>query len=139
MKRDFVLLEHTADIGVEAYGVDLKQAFANAARGMFSIITDLYKINEIIQHNIEATAPNQESLLVAWLNELVYIFDVEHIIFKRFEISELDQNQIKATGYGEKVDASRHEMQVGIKAATYHMLQVARERTGYRVRVIFDI
>jgi SHS2 domain-containing protein len=139
LDKGFELLEHTADIGVMAYGSDLKQAFANAARGMLSIITDPDEVNEVESRPIDARASNTEDLLVAWLNELVYIFDVENLLLKSFKISELDENHIKATGYGEKVDTSRHEMKAGIKAVTYHMLEVARQDDGYRVRVIFDV
>ena len=140
MEKNFELIEHTADIGVVAYGASLKQAFANAARGMFSIITDLDKVVEVLHRDIELTESDQETLLVAWLNELVYIFDVEHILFKRFEITELDETRLKARGYGEKVDSARHELKMGIKATTYHMLRIDKiANNGYRVQVLFDI
>ena len=92
MEKGFDILDHTADIGIIAYGVDLKQTFANAATGLFSLITDLDKVVEVTYRDIELTAPDMESLLVDWLNELVYIFDVENMLFKRFDISQLDQN-----------------------------------------------
>jgi SHS2 domain-containing protein len=93
---------------------------------------------EVTYRDIELTAPDMESLLVDWLNELVYIFDVENMLFKRFDISQLDQNWLKARVYGEKVDAARHEIKLGVKAATYHMLQIV-SNNGYQARVIFDI
>jgi SHS2 domain-containing protein len=140
MEKNFELIEHTADIGVVAYGASLKQAFANAARGMFSIITDLDKVVEVLHRDIELTESDQETLLVAWLNELVYIFDVEHILFKRFEITELDETRLKARGYGEKVDSARHELKMGIKATTYHILRIDKiANNSYRVQVLFDI
>ena len=138
MEKGFDILDHTADIGIVAYGVDLKQTFANAATGLFSLITDLDKVVEVTYRDIELTAPDMESLLVDWLNELVYIFDVENMLFKRFDISQLDQNWLKARVYGEKVDAARHEIKLGVKAATYHMLQIV-SNNGYQARVIFDI
>jgi len=138
MEKGFDILDHTADIGIIAYGVDLKQTFANAATGLFSLITDLDKVVEVTYRDIELTAPDVESLLVDWLNELVYIFDVENMLFKRFDISQLDQNWLKARVYGEKVDAARHEIKLGVKAATYHMLQIV-SNNGYQARVIFDI
>jgi SHS2 domain-containing protein len=138
MEKGFDILDHTADIGIIAYGVDLKQTFANAATGLFSLITDLDKVVEVTYRDIELTAPDMESLLVDWLNELVYIFDVENMLFKRFDISQLDQNWLKARVYGEKVDAARHEIKLGVKAATYHMLQIV-SNNGYQARVIFDI
>jgi SHS2 domain-containing protein len=138
MKKDFEILNHTADVGIIAYGADLRQAFANAARGLFSLITELDDVEEVVYRDIELTASDEESLLVAWLNELVYQFDTEGIIFKRFDIIQLDSTHLKARGYGEKVDKSKHKLKIGVKAATYHMLKVDKN-DGYRVQVIFDI
>jgi SHS2 domain-containing protein len=138
MKKDFEILEHTADVGIIAYGADLSQAFANAARALFSLITELDDVEEVTHRDIELTASDVESLLVAWLNELVYRFDTEGIIFKRFDIIQLDDTYLKARGYGEKVDSSKHRLKIGVKAATYHMLKVDKN-DGCRVQVLFDI
>jgi SHS2 domain-containing protein len=138
MRKDFEILDHTADVGIIAYGADLSQAFANAARGLFSLITELGDVEEVTRWDIELTASDEESLLVDWLNELVYRFDTEGIIFKRFDIIQLDNTHLKARGYGEKVDSSRHKLKIGVKAATYHMLKVDKN-DGFRVQVLFDI
>jgi len=138
MGRDFELIEHTADAGIRAYGADIKEAFANAARGLFSLITELDDVREVEYRDIELTAPDQESLLVEWLNELIYLFDVENVIFKRFDIAGLSDTQLKARAYGEKVDSSRHRLKTGVKATTYHMLNID-ENNGWKVQVLFDI
>lgn len=138
MTKDFEIFDHTADVGIIAYGADLRQAFANAARGMFSLITSLGDVKEALHRDIELSASDAESLLVDWLNELVYYFDAESILFKRFDIIELNNRHLKARGYGEKVDSARHKLSTGVKAATYHMLEIDRDN-GCRVRVIFDI
>jgi SHS2 domain-containing protein len=137
-KKDFEIINHTADVGIIAYGADMKQAFANMARGLFSLITELEDVEEVIHRDAELTATDEESLLVEWLNELIYQFDTEGIIFKRFDISQLDSTQLKARGYGEKVDKSKHKIKMGVKAATYHMLKIERG-DGSRVQVLFDI
>jgi SHS2 domain-containing protein len=138
MKKDFEILDHTADVGIIAYGTDLSQAFANAARGLFSLITDLDDVEEILHRDAELTATDEENLLVEWLNELIYQFDTEGIIFKRFDIIRLDNTRLKARGYGEKVNKSKHKLKIGVKAATYHMLKVDKG-DGCRVQVLFDI
>ncbi|MFC1948696.1 archease [Chloroflexota bacterium] len=138
MEKDFEILNHTADVGIIAYGSNMNEAFANAARGMFSLITELDDIEEIAKRDIELTADDRESLLVAWLNELIYLFDVDNIIFKRFDIIELNNTHLKATGCGNKVDLSRHRLKMGIKAATYHMLKIDQGKES-RVQVLFDI
>jgi SHS2 domain-containing protein len=138
MRKDFEILDHTADVGIIAYGADLKQAFANAARALFSLITELDDVGEVLYQDIELTASDEESLLVAWLNELVYRFDTEGVLFKRFDITQLDETYLKAKGYGEKADISKHSLKTGVKGATYHMLKV-NKTDGYRVQVLFDI
>src|SRR4030043_362316 len=85
----YEVIDHTADVGIVAYGKDLKEAFANAAFGMFSLIANLEKVRGSISREIDVQSTDQEALLVDWLNELLYLFDVEHIIFKRFEITAL--------------------------------------------------
>jgi SHS2 domain-containing protein len=136
--KDFELIEHTADVGIVACGADVKEAFANAARGMFSLIVEPGSIRDTTHRDIEVTAPDEESLLVAWLNELIYLFDAETMLFSRFNITELGDTRLKARAYGEPVDESRHRLKTGIKAATYHMVEVARDN-GVRVKVLFDI
>jgi len=138
MEKDFEIIDHTADVGILAYGVDMSQAFANAARALFSIITELDDVEEVLYRDIELSAPDRESLLVAWLNELIYLFDAENIIFKRFDITGLGDTRLEARSYGEKVDNSRHKLKTGVKAATYHMLKV-EDGNGCKAQVLFDI
>ena len=138
MGQDFDIFDHTADVGIIAYGADLKQAFASAARALFSLITELDDVEEVIHQDIKLNASDVESLLVGWLNELVYRFDTEGILFRRFDISQLDDTHLEARGYGEKADSSRHKLKTGVKGATYHMLKVDKT-DGYRLQVLFDI
>ncbi len=138
MEKDFEIIDHTADVGIRAYGASMNQAFANAARALFSLITELDDVAEVLHRDIELTASDEESLLVEWLNELIYLFDVENILFKRFDITQLNNTQLKARSYGEKVDNSKHKLKMGVKAATYHMLKLDKD-DGCKVQVLFDI
>ncbi len=137
LQKRFDLIEHTADTGIIAYGRDLREAFANAAYGLFSIIAELDAIREKTSYEIDVGSDNLDGLLVDWLNELIYIFDAKRLIFKRFHIIEFEDRRLKATCYGEKYDPEKHEIKMGVKAATYHMLEVDREKN--RVQVIFDV
>ena len=138
MKKEFEIVNHTADVGIRAYGADMNEAFANAAKGLFSLITELDDVEEVVHRDTELTAPDQESLLVAWLNELIYFFDTENILFKRFDIARLNNTHLKARSYGHKVDSSKHKLKTGVKAATYHMLKIEKSN-GCKVQVLFDI
>ena len=136
--KDFEIVDHTADIGIIAHGADLEEMFVNAARAMFSLIIDLNNIDETTCYNTKASGGDWEDLLVTWLNELLYLFDSQLIIFKRFKITSLTHTQLKAKGYGERADPSRHKLKMGIKAATYHMLKVERD-DGFKAQILFDV
>ena len=138
MRNGFEIIDHTADVAIAAYGADLKKAFANAALGMFSIITDLDIVNERVIRDVEVTSEDMKDLLVSWLNELLFVCEVDKILFKRFDISELSDTRMLAKCYGEKINLKRHKIKAEIKAATYHMLKI-EEGNGVRVQVLFDI
>lgn len=139
MDKPFDIIDHTADIGIVAYGCDIKELFANAALGLFSLMLDLDTIGETMERALELSAEDTDVLLVEWLNELIYTFDVEHLAFKRFEIDELTSDTIRARCFGDKIDPQRQKIKREIKAATYHMLQIGKENNKYKVQIIFDI
>jgi len=136
MKR-FQLIEHTADTGLIAYGKSLSEAFANAAYGLFAIITEINRVREVESRLVKLTAEDVEALLFDWLNHLIYLFDVEGLLFKRFDITDFSAQGLKAICWGEKCHPSRHQLKTGVKSATYHMLEVDGDKN--RVQVIFDI
>ena len=136
MKR-FRFIEHTADIGLVAYGRSLAEAFANAAYGLFSIIAELKTVKEIESRQLEVKEDDTEALLFEWLNRLIYLFDVDMLLLKRFDVTDFDGRGLKATCYGEKYDPSRHQLKTGVKSATYHLLKVDKEKN--QVQVIFDV
>lgn len=130
--------EHTADIGIEARGATLEEAFANAARGMFSIIVDGSDIDAIERKEIALEATDDdEQLLVDWLSELLYIHDVEGLVFDRFDIT-IDDG-LHATAWGEPYSREKHGYGSEIKAVTYHMLAIKRNKKAVEIKVLFDI
>jgi len=135
----FQLIDHTADIGIIAYGVDTRQLFTSAAYALVNLIVEPESITERLHICIKVSAKNSEDLLVAWLNELIYFFDAEHMIFSRFQIRSITDNQLDVICYGEKIDPLKHRLKRDIKAATYHMLKIDSCADGYKAEIIFDI
>ena len=138
MKR-YELLDHTADIEMVAFGRDLPEAFGNAAYGMFDLITNADEIREVDSFNLQVAASDTEELLVAWLDELLYKYETERIICRRFDIEDMSGTSLKAVVYGEKLDLGRHEVKLEIKSVTYHQLKVEEMKDGWKVQVIFDV
>lgn len=135
----FETFDHTADVGIIARGAGLGEALANAARAMFSLMVDLDRVEPREERRIEVEAEDVEGLLVNWLAELLYVSEVDNLMFSRFEMLEVSDTRVVARAAGEPLDLDRHDPKLMIKAVTRHMLEVAREDGGYRVRVILDI
>ena len=134
----FTLLDHTADVGIVASGRDLAALFAHAAEGMFSVMVEREGVAETVRREVVVDAADREALLVEWLNELLFVVDVDRLVFRRFEVVECTETHLRAFACGEQIDPSRHQLKTAVKAATYHMLKI----TGgppYRAQVILDV
>jgi SHS2 domain-containing protein len=88
---------------------------------------------------VEVEAEDVEGLLTAWLLELLFITEVEGLVFRRFEVQEASPTRLVAVAHGEPLDPARHPKGAVVKAVTRHHLQVKPSEGGYRVRVILDI
>lgn len=137
--KTFETIEHTADIGIRAFGATLTEAFENAAVAMFSLITDLDSVKPVDEYTIAVMADDSETLLVEWLNELLYLFESNSVLFCRFKVMELGETSLKASAFGETIDPARHKLETDIKAVTYHMLKIARVDSSWSATVIFDV
>jgi len=118
------ILEHTADVGVQARGETLARLFENAAAGMLGIAYDPASVGEREQRAIAAEASDRELLLVNFLDELLWLIDGEHWLPRRVAVGEICETRVSATAFGEPRDASRHTMRTIIKAVTLHLLSV---------------
>jgi len=137
--KTYELIDHTADVGIKAYGKTLSEAFEHAAKGMFDIITDSSEIDSVGQYDIELEADDLEQLLVDWLSELLFLNSANNFVFGFFKV-EIDEKKktLKGRVFGEKFNLSKHKIGAEIKAVTYHMLEV-RNKQPRHVQVLFDI
>ena len=135
----FEVLEHPADIGFRAFGSSLAELFENSAFAMLSIAYELAGVLEAQEYPVEAVGADPESLLVNFLNEVLYLADGRRIAFRRFAIRELTEERVAAAGFGEPRDAARHPARVIVKAVTYHQLRVENTPSGWVAEVYLDI
>lgn len=137
--KKYELIDHTADVGVKAFGKTLPEAFENAAKAMFDIITDNSEIESVGQYNIDLNSTDLEQLLVDFLSELLFLNSAKNIVFGFFKV-DLDEkaNKLSAVVCGEKFNLSKHNIGAEIKAVTYHMLEV-KTKKPIHVKVLFDI
>jgi len=140
--KEFEILEHTADIGIAAYGKTKREVFINTAKGMFEIIAGGTKdLKENFYDKIKLEADNPEGLLFAWLNELLYISETKLVILSKFKIKELSDYHIEAEVGGAKINPPSVKIEKEIKAVTYHRLEIKKdEESGlWSAQIIFDI
>jgi SHS2 domain-containing protein len=135
----FRILEHTADVGFEAYGATREEVFANSARALIDLIVDLDTIRTREQVSVQIAGPDLESVLVNWLNEILFLNDAEGWLFRDFEVQHLHDNSLVAWARGEKYQRSHHQTKLLVKAVTYHQLALIETADGWKAQVYVDI
>jgi SHS2 domain-containing protein len=135
----FEILEHPADIGFRAFGSTLAELFENAALALLSIAGEIQDVAARDEHHLEAAGMEYESLLVAWLNEVLYWFDGKRIAFRRFRVLEIAPERLTALGWGEPRDVARHRAKLIVKAVTWHQLRINRAGRGWAAEVYLDV
>jgi len=135
----FEFFEHTADLGLRIRAPDLDTLFIEAVRALFSaIVEDLGAIEPRRRVEIELRADANDYLLFDWLNELLFRFDTEQMIFGAFE-AHICAGELKGAAMGEPQDRTRHVLSHEVKAITYHGLKVEQVTEGWLAEVIVDI
>ena len=137
--QPFRILEHTADIGFEAFGATRQEVFANAARALMHLMVDLEAIAPQERISLRAEASDMPSLLVNWLSEILYFFDAEGWLFRDFQFDALTERGLTAVARGEKFDRRKHQVKLLVKAVTYHQLDLRETEEGWRAQVYVDI
>jgi SHS2 domain-containing protein len=135
-------IDHTADVAADLDGNTPGELFSSAAQALTDTITALERVQPSVPQSITLEAPTLEDLLVDWLNELLYLFEVQNVLVSESDVT-LGQRDgrwaLSATARGEPFDPSRHPSRVLVKSATYHGLHVTHEDGTWRATIVFDI
>ena len=131
--------EHTADLGLRVAAADLPSLFAEAGRGLTSmIVANLDDVRPVREITIAVDGARLDDLLFDWLNEILYAFESQRLLLSQFDV-QIDAAGLRATLRGEAADERRHRLEHEVKAITYHGLKVERTSEGYLAEVIVDI
>jgi SHS2 domain-containing protein len=143
MKKGFRFLEHTADAYVEAYGDSLEEAFGSAGLGFTDVMTEVEAVKPESESVLVVEGQDEKALLYSWLEELLLEFELRGMIYSRFEVLSIKEAgegfRLEVKAWGEKYDPKRHMTKVGIKAATYHQMEIDKEADAVTLRFILDI
>ena len=131
--------ETEADVGVHAWAPTRAGAFAQAALGVFALIVRPDEVEEREHREVRAQADSPERLLVGWINECLYVHEIEGFVVRRVEVDTCTETVVHGVLHGEEVDAARHQLGTIVKAATLHQVSVAESPGHHEVRVIVDV
>jgi SHS2 domain-containing protein len=131
--------DHTADLGLRIRTPNLECLIAEAGEALFSVIVeDLSTVQPTVRRDVTLSKDAPDLLLFDWLKQLLYWFDVEHLLFAKFEV-KLDAEGLRGSAWGEPLDRDRHQLEHEVKAITYHGLLVEQSADGWLAEVIVDI
>jgi SHS2 domain-containing protein len=139
MNHRFSILEHPSDLGIEAHGATMAEAFASAAAGMVSVICDPATIRTVEWKNVSIAADDPSQLCVRWLSEILYLYDGKGFLPAEIEITELSSTRLAARVGGEICDPERHATRQDVKAVTYHQLDIHQNAAETIIKVYLDI
>ncbi len=127
-------IEHTADWAIEVWAPDLAGLLEQAARGMYALLRLRWQPGPRRSHTIALAAPDPETLLVDFLDELLFILETQGVAFDTFAL-QATSTRVHGTLHGRPIAGMEKE----IKAVTYYNLRVERTATGWRAVVTFDV
>jgi SHS2 domain-containing protein len=126
-------------MGIEASGETLEDLFAQAAYGLLEIIAGTPEALCREEMIVTVEGGDAEELLVNWLNEILYLFEIKRFFPLDFEIEEVRGNHLLARVRGEPFDPQRHPVEREVKAVTYHQLRVEKTDGLWHARVYVDL
>jgi len=138
----YAFVDRTADVAADLTGTILSELFVSAAQALTATITDIEQVRVLETGDVRLEAGSLDDLLVDWLNELLYRFEVQNLLVHG-AVVKVEQRDgrwhLTAVISGDRFDSSRHSSRVLVKGATYHGLRVARDGDTWRARIVFDI
>ena len=139
MAPEFELLEHTSDIGVLGRGRDRNEALIAVSNGLVSLLVNPEPFRVVEDRYFKAPGTDEAAQIVNWLNEILFFFDTEGMVFVEFVIDSWDSEEITGRARGERFDIDRHEFRTAVKAATYHQFESHSTTDGWEIRVFVDV
>ena len=141
--RGYVFLEHTADVYIKAWGKTLEDAFSQGGIAFIDVITDPKYISPKIEKKITVTGEDIYFLLYNWLDELLYTFSVEQLVFSRIDVEKIEHldnyYKLSATCYGEVFDINKHPPEVEVKGVTFNLMKIEEKNNKVLLYFVLDI
>lgn len=134
IQAGFEELQHTADWALRVWAPNRVELFRQAAIGMNSLMGLKLQDETVCEVELDLAAEDDESLLVCFLNEILFYLEIERIGFEDFPL-KLNGNRLIAELWGRPI----RSIEKPIKAVTFHNLVVQRGEDGLEARLVFDV
>jgi len=129
----------TADLTVDTWGETLEEVFALSGVALFNAITPIEGIRKTETREFQVEGHDMGALLFNFLDELLYIHEVDLIVFSAFDLEiNPDKFTLNAVCHGESFDIERHPRGIAIKAVTFHLMNIQESDEGWKLRVVLD-
>ena len=138
----YAFIDHTADVAADLTGRSAEELFSSAAQALTDTITDLSTVAPVVTQSVTLESSSLEDLLVDWLNELLYRFEVQNLLVSDATVTLRETAgrwNLEGRVAGETFDPAKHPSRVLVKGATYHGLHITREQATWKTRIVFDI
>lgn len=140
MTDGFELLQHTSEVGFRATGRTLEDAFANAGRALFQVMTDIDQLGQDVSRDITVESEGVEALLYDFIDELIYLSQAEGVLFREFDIrieTAPGTYTLNGMARGQEIQAGMRLQEV--KAPTYSDMRVEEEEAGWVIEMYLDV
>lgn len=139
MSVGYDYFEVEADVGVHAWAPTVAEAFAQTALGVLALIVDPADVAPVESREVRAQGDSRETRLVNWVNECLYVHEIEGFVVHRVEVDACDERLVHGVLHGEEFDRGRHRPGTIVKAATLHGAAVSETGGRWETRIVVDI
>ncbi len=136
---DYEIVDHTADIGIRLRASSLEELFQGAALAFYDLLVESSSVESRETRRLHVEADAVDELMVAWLSELLYLFETERFLACRVQIEHMSEHELEARLEGEEFNPDKHKLLLLFKGVTFHQLEVRKTQEGWVAQVIFDV
>lgn len=138
-QKKYRILSRSSDLLIKVFGRAQAELFANSAFALFDLITDIEKVEVRERLPLEVEGVNRDDLMVNWMRELLYLYQVSGYLLKEFQVEEAREDYVRGVVCGEKFDPDRHDIQRDIRAVAYHQSRMDKTGDQWTAQVIFEL
>ena len=139
MEKKYKNLDHTGDLKIEAIGDTLEELIEQASLALTDTMVEVSSVLPKQEAEWSITGEALEEILVNHLQEILYRFDTEGMVFSKFQIRFPEARILYCLAYGEPLDREKHGFKTELKAVTYHRLFIGQEQGRWVTRVVLDV